>query len=500
MKGEGTKSGETKEQPKEGAKGADDTQKKLDDLRKDLQKQAEKLENERDNQKNQGTAKGQEENAKKEDSKQDAESKGQKSGSGEQGKDGKEKSPKDGPKGPPEAKKGNASGKENSKESKKDAKNDPDQLGKAGESKSKSDGSGNQPGTADKKTPMSKETDKGKGDLKGANTPTAKKGNGDSKEEPTPSPNPLPKNAERKDAPPSKAKGQGDPSQLPESKTKDGKGEERKGPAPANSKKADPNDSGAEAKGENAAPANSEKSPTPQDVEQLRKDLQAKDGAAESARQKLEELAKTSPDPNIRKAAEKVLENLAKDSQPGKENPKPNAGKKEVDKDGSGGNTSASAKKVGDVDPKNANVGKVAGSGKDSEKNGNPPEGTGNAANNAERQAEAEKANEEFARRLGNLQLEKMTPELLKKAGMTEAEFQQFRAKADEYDKLLRQWTETRKAEKFVSGTGGQLPPDRIRMIQNPMRNVRDPLEAGRAVPPPEILDALRSLSEVKKR
>jgi hypothetical protein len=83
----------------------------------------------------------------------------------------------------------------------------------------------------------------------------------------------------------------------------------------------------------------------------------------------------------------------------------------------------------------------------------------------------------------------------LKKAGLTEAEWQRYVKNMQAYDALVRRLNaqQIRAAEKqSLLGKGGSAGPS---LVEG--KGLRDtPLDGGSALPPPELLDAQRRFSE----
>lgn len=108
-------------------------------------------------------------------------------------------------------------------------------------------------------------------------------------------------------------------------------------------------------------------------------------------------------------------------------------------------------------------------------------------------------ANREFAAKIGQMQLDdwrkRLTPELLKKAGLSEADWQRYLKNAQSYDALVRQLNAktVRDAQKRGAGTnfGGALVES-----ANPTNSS---LDNASTPPPPEILDAERRFKERPK-
>ncbi len=107
-----------------------------------------------------------------------------------------------------------------------------------------------------------------------------------------------------------------------------------------------------------------------------------------------------------------------------------------------------------------------------------------------------------FAAKLGQMQLDdwkkRLTPDLLKRAGMSDADWQRYVQSMQTYDALVRRLNaqQIRAADrKTLLGKGGALPGAGPSLIENKGAS-NTPLEGGSALPPPELLDAQRRFSE----
>ena len=111
-------------------------------------------------------------------------------------------------------------------------------------------------------------------------------------------------------------------------------------------------------------------------------------------------------------------------------------------------------------------------------------------------------ANREFARKIGQMQLDdwkkRMTPAMLKKAGMTDAEWQQFLKNMQTYDALVRQLNaQLAKAQmREKRGTRPSTAGTSV-LIEGPTTS-DGPLDSFRALPPPDLRDAQRRFSTRK--
>jgi hypothetical protein len=109
-------------------------------------------------------------------------------------------------------------------------------------------------------------------------------------------------------------------------------------------------------------------------------------------------------------------------------------------------------------------------------------------------------ANREFAARIGQLQLDdwkkRMTPDLLKKAGMTDADWQRYLKAAQSYDALVRQLNAQQLKDARQKAVRAANPGS-VRDIDTSTTN-SNPLDAIRGSYPPEIRDAIERYSTRK--
>jgi hypothetical protein len=191
------------------------------------------------------------------------------------------------------------------------------------------------------------------------------------------------------------------------------------------------------------------KEPTWDDIAKLIEELPDHGAVGEKAAKDLKEIEKTAADPRKRDIAKEALEKNGRDSTTGKEK------KKGPNTFGSGGTSAGIADEV-----------------------------------------KAAAANREFASRIGQMQLDdwkkRATPDLLKKAGLSEAEWQRYVKNMQSYDALVRQLNAKLVKDALKKELrGGTNPNAGIREVEGTGPS-GDPLDAGRAPPPPELRDAVR--------
>jgi hypothetical protein len=112
-----------------------------------------------------------------------------------------------------------------------------------------------------------------------------------------------------------------------------------------------------------------------------------------------------------------------------------------------------------------------------------------------------------FRRRLGNLQIDniedlkkRVTKDVLDKAGVSPAEWQQFLKNAQEYNRLMEQNRRTPRAEpKTLSGRASQIAPVGPRTIETAPGARFDPLAGGQTTVPPEFQDAQDAFTRPKR-
>jgi hypothetical protein len=173
--------------------------------------------------------------------------------------------------------------------------------------------------------------------------------------------------------------------------------------------------------------------------------LQDKGPAAEAAAQDLKDIAKNADDPRKRDIAKEALEKNQFDPKTGKKVPNPH--------------------------------------------------GTGSKSPGIRDDLKAAAANREFAARIGQMQLDdwkkRITPDVLKKAGLTQDDWQRSIKNTQAYDGLVRQLNAeiARKALKELNGPRNATGSD-LSVLES--TGTSNEAGAGRVPPPPELRDALK--------
>jgi collagen type III alpha len=245
------------------------------------------------------------------------------------------------------------------------------------------------------------------------------------------------------------------------------------------------------AKGDDPLANGQMKQPTWDDIARLKQHMQKKEGLGEAAKE-LADIGKRAEDPKMRDAARESLGQAGRDPTTGEptnaEVGTPQAGRPANEKG----------------DPKTMAKGGASKSAQPSEAPPKEPGAGGQSQPGGSLTGEEGKpgqANAEFARQGGSLQLEdlkkRVTPEILKKAGLTDADWQRYLKQAQTYDQLLHKQTGRRSAAKTneVRGSGGSFAgtaPGRVNGV--PAADAA-PLDAGQAQPPPELREAQRRFS-----
>jgi hypothetical protein len=107
----------------------------------------------------------------------------------------------------------------------------------------------------------------------------------------------------------------------------------------------------------------------------------------------------------------------------------------------------------------------------------------------------ADAANREFTRRIGQMQLDdwkkRITPEVLKKAGMSQADFERFVKDLQAYDALVQKRNADLLRNQLQSLRGNSASGTGLRVVEGP-EGSRNPLDRRSAPPPPELRDVQR--------
>jgi hypothetical protein len=111
-------------------------------------------------------------------------------------------------------------------------------------------------------------------------------------------------------------------------------------------------------------------------------------------------------------------------------------------------------------------------------------------------------ANREFAAKIGQMQLDdwkkRLTPDLLRRAGLSEADWQRYVKNMQSYDALVRQLNAEQIRAAHKRGQGGALPNAGARQVEGGGTS-SDTLDGGRVLPPPELIDPHRRFAERKQ-
>jgi hypothetical protein len=199
-------------------------------------------------------------------------------------------------------------------------------------------------------------------------------------------------------------------------------------------------------------PSSEKREPTPADVGKLIEQLAKHDSASNAAAEKLAKAGKESSDPRLGNIAKEALTANQRD---------PNTGKLDEKKIPNPFGSNGQSSGVGD-DVKTA------------------------------------AANREFLRRIGQLQLndwkKRMTPALLQKAGLTEAEWQRFLTDMQRYDALVRELNAKMARNPRPTTTPRPQTSTGPRRVDSPQTNT-EPIQAGAALPPADLLEPQRIFS-----
>ena len=206
-------------------------------------------------------------------------------------------------------------------------------------------------------------------------------------------------------------------------------------------------------------PSTGKQEPAPGQVAQLVEQLSDRDGKADEAAKALAKLGADSNDPRLRALLPEILKQNGRDPKTGLE-----------------------------------------------EKNGPNTFGSGGPTKGVIDDIKAAAVNREFTAKLGQMQLDdwkkRVTPDFLKKAGLSQTDWQRYVKSMQSYDALVRRLNaqQIRDAEKkALLGQGGTLSSVGPSLVEGKgTRNT--PLDAGNSLPPPEILDAYNRFTNPKNR
>lgn len=373
-------------------------------------------------------------------------------------------------------------------------------------------------GSKDAPPPQAKNEKKGPNDQagkKGDTKPgqgeqlTQEKGQGKTKPDASASKNPPGADGERK---PAQAKGNEEPTQKSQAKNGEGQGTETQQGPPAQAKNQPMNPNPMNPKGEpqgtaKETPADQSKEsasaknehgdapprePTLKDLERLKEQLEKGDPKALKTAEELKRNLPEAKDPKLGKAAEELLQGAAKKldelaKQEAKINPSVAGGQDpspmnmgDPNKGEPGGNQPSPMTSQGGNDPKTK-----PGTNPGTKPSGSGPDGQG--AQDKPNPSVADKSND----RVGNLQLEhlrdRVTPDVLKQAGVTPEEWQQYLKNAQAYEELRNKIANQPKiGPDKLKGKTSQLTNVGPRSVQSPA-GAANPANIGQGVVPPEL-------------
>ena len=301
--------------------------------------------------------------------------------------------------------------------------------------------------------------------------------------------------------------GQGDPKQAPPATAKSGRGEGKTGEG----KKADNPGAGAgNAKNDLGKPAPNQfakQEPTQDELNKWKEEAEKRKEQAEDIAEELDRLARESKDEKVRAMAKEMLEKMGRDAEnplvKAKEAKGPNPTEKKETDEANASVAETKGKGKENAPPgeaKSAQTKEVEKAAKSGRKAGNfGPEGKGILDNYAKM-----KANQEFVKRGGLLQLlklkDRVTPDLLQKAGLTEKDWQQFLKDASAYEELLsREKSLTSTKPNQAQGTTNKLITTGPRPIGSQPNAQVDPLQSGRPLPPPEFRESQNEFTKRKQ-
>lgn len=281
----------------------------------------------------------------------------------------------------------------------------------------------------------------------------------------------------------------GEPKQGPDAKTnaqpKPGKESDSTGQAKEGEAKKD----AAWAKGDGSKKG----PPTREDVDKLKEKLGKGGADADDAAKELAQRGKDVTDPDLRKDIEDTLKKAGREEEakalnrPDEKMPMP-----EVADKGGGAEPMKGQAPEGPKGKEPTAGGKEPGKGTDRPE---MTQGQGSYTDNIKPLT----ADDAFKRRLGNLQLDnieelkkRLPPEVRKRAGISETEWQQFLRNVQEYQRLSDSARKRDEMKELRKGVAGKLTPTGPRVVEPSLQNRLDPLATGQAAPPLEFQDAQR--------
>lgn len=268
------------------------------------------------------------------------------------------------------------------------------------------------------------------------------------------------------------------------------------------------------AKDDKGRPNGEAKEPTPRDVANLEKDLKRKEQAKE-ALDELQRIAKEAKDEKVRDAAKEAVDQFAKEMPPeakdkGANGPDTQA--KADPKDGGepgmgavppdAGKTKSGDPKGGDHQAKGDTEAKNPPQA--SSKPGDRPGGFGEGGKGITDDIKPQDPLAEFTKRGGELQLDELkkrvTSDMLKEMGWTDGDWKSFLKRAEKYNDWVRNTKKLAKTNPNQVGEKSVLPSFGPGEVVGKTGEFNDPLNTGRAQPPPEFRDALRQFISAPKK
>ncbi len=226
-----------------------------------------------------------------------------------------------------------------------------------------------------------------------------------------------------------------------------------------------------------------------EEIAKLADQLKEKKGSEEQAAKELGDIAKNAADPNKRDAARDALQKSGRNFDP------------KVPMNGADPNAK------GNGPPESKDIPAKTGTGVPKSSKEPPPETKGNSQIGTDAklgkgmgdELKETKANPDHRKEAGNLQLEdwkqKITPDLLKRAGLSDADWQRYVKNAQAYDDMVRRLNGSRIAKgknPDARGEGSSFPGGAARVVGDLPSVSGDPLNSGQAQPPAELRDAVR--------